>query len=115
MSKFEIEYLRHIKQECEFLLKHSENLKEEDFYENPILKRAFTRCLEIIGEASKRVDFDFRAKYNVVPWKEMAGMRDRIIHHYEGVDYEIVWETLQFKIPELDFQIEEIIKEHDNL
>lgn len=43
----------------------------------------------------------------------MAGMRDRIIHHYEGVDYEIVWETLQFKIPELDFQIEEIIKEYE--
>jgi uncharacterized protein with HEPN domain len=112
MSKSEIEYLRHIKQECEFILEHSNGLLEDSFYENQILKRAFTRCLEIIGEASKRVSLDFRLKYNTIPWKDMAGMRDKIIHHYEGVDYEIVWDTIQNRIPELEYQIELIIKEH---
>ncbi|TRX33466.1 DUF86 domain-containing protein [Flavobacterium sp. ZT3R18] len=112
MSKSEIEYLRHIKQECEFILEHSKGLVEEAFYEDQVLKRAFTRCLEIIGEASKRVSLDFRLKYNSIPWKDMAGMRDKIIHHYEGVDYEIVWDTIQNRIPELDCQIELIIKEH---
>eukprot|EP01038_Epipyxis_sp_PR26KG_P000197 gene197-285_t len=66
------------------------NLLEDDFYENEILKRAFTRCLEIIGEASKRVDAEYRDKYPFIPWKEMAGMRDKIIHYYEGVDYSVV-------------------------
>jgi uncharacterized protein with HEPN domain len=112
MSKSEIEYLRHIKQECEFILEYSKGLPEDVFYEDQVLKRAFTRCLEIIGEASKRVSLDFRLKYNSIPWKDMAGMRDKIIHHYEGVDYEIVWDTIQNRIPELDCQIELIIKEH---
>jgi uncharacterized protein with HEPN domain len=114
MLKYEIEYLRHIKKECDFLIDTSINLIESDFYENEILKRAFTRCLEIIGEASKRVTIDFRLKYNSIPWGEMAKTRDKIIHHYEGVDYELVWEIITTSIPELHFQIEQIINEHDN-
>lgn len=114
MSKSDIEYLRHIKKECDFLMDTSINLLEDDFYENEILKRAFTRCLEIIGEASKRVDAEYRDKYPFIPWKEMAGMRDKIIHYYEGVDYSVVWFTIIDRIPELHFQIEQIINEHDN-
>ena len=114
MSKYEIQYLRHINKECEFLLISSRHLIEEDFYENEILKRAFTRSLEIIGEASKKVNADFRLKYYSIPCSDMAKMRDKIIHHYQGVDYEIVWDILKNKIPELNFQIEQIIKEHDN-
>ncbi len=114
MSKSDVEFLRHIKKECDYLLKFSDNLSEEDFYKDETLQRAFTRCLEIIGEASKRVDVDFRYRYSIIPWKEMAGMRDKIIHYYEGVDYAIVWITIINKIPELHFQIEQIIKEHDN-
>ena len=114
MLKSEIEYLRHIKKECDYLLKTSENLLENSFYEDETLKRAFTRCLEIIGEASKRVDLDFRLKYNSIPWSDMAKTRDKIIHHYEGVDYELVWDIITTSIPELHFQIEQIIKEYDN-
>ena len=113
MSKSDVEFLRHIKKECEYLLKYSEDLLEEDFYKDETLQRAFTRCLEIIGEASKRVDANFRNKYSIIPWKEMAGMRDKIIHYYEGVDYSIVWITITNKIPELHFQIEQIINEHN--
>ena len=114
MLKSDVEFLRHIKKECVYLLKSSENLSEEDFYKDETLQRAFTRCLEIIGDASKRVDVDFRNKYYIIPWKEMAGMRDKIIHYYEGVDYSIVWMTIINKIPELHFQIQQIIDEHDN-
>jgi uncharacterized protein with HEPN domain len=113
MLKSELEYLRHIKKECDFLLETSKNLIEEDFYKDEILKRAFTRCLEIIGEASKRVDLDFRLKYNAVPWSDMAKTSDKIIHHYEGVDYELVWEIITTEIPGLHFQIELILKEHN--
>ena len=114
MSKSDIEFLKHIKKECDYLIKTSENLSEDEFYINETLQRAFTRCLEIIGEASKRVDAEFRYKYQMIPWKEMAGMRDKIIHYYEGVDYSLVWFTATNKIPELQFQIEKIINEHDN-
>ena len=113
MSKSDVEFLNHIKKECDYLLKFSKNLSEEDFYKDETLQRAFTRCLEIIDEASKRVDLEFRSKYPLIPWKEMAGMRDKIIHYYEGVDYSIVWITIVNKIPELHFQIAKIINEHD--
>lgn len=114
MLKSEIEYLKHIKKECDYLILHSQNLLEVAFYEDETLKRAFTRCLEIIGEASKRVNEDFRLKYYTIPWRDMAKTRDKIIHHYEGVDYELVWEIIKNNIPELHFQIEEIIKEYNN-
>lgn len=114
MSKSDIEFLNQIKKECDYLQKTSINLSENSFYNDETLQRAFPRCLEIIGEVSKRVDLDFRHKYPVIPWKEMAGMRDKIIHYYEGVDYSLVWFTVIDKIPELQFQLEQIINEHNN-
>ena len=67
-----------------------------------------------IGEATKNLNQDFRLKYNSVPWSYMAKLRDKIIHHYQGVDYETIWNIITQEIPELHFQIEQIIKEHDN-
>jgi uncharacterized protein with HEPN domain len=64
------------------------------FLQDETLKRAFVRSLEIIGEAVKKVPEDFRAKYSQVEWRKMAGTRDRLIHDYLGVDYELVWDTL---------------------
>ena len=61
MLKSDIEFILHIRKECEFLIKHSNAISEDEFYENETLHRAFTRCLEIIGEASKRIGMDFRA------------------------------------------------------
>ena len=62
--------------------------------EDPIRMRAVVRSLEIIGEATKKIPPDFTRLFPLVSWKEMAGMRDRLIHNYFGVDYEIVWNTL---------------------
>jgi uncharacterized protein with HEPN domain len=110
MSRSKIEFLRHILLETEFLLRESEPLSFEEFYDNEILKRAFTRSLEIIGEAAKSVDSDFRSQFADIDWRGMAGMRDKLIHHYFGVDYELVWEVIQNHIPELNFQITGILK-----
>ena len=115
MRKSDIEFLKHILKECDFLMLKTVGLTEEDFYKDETLQRAFSRCLEIIGEATKRVDFEFRMRYKEIPWKEMAGMRDIMIHYYEGVDYMVVWSTVISKIPELHFQISEIINEHNKL
>ncbi len=112
MLKSELEYLRHIKDECSFIIQYTKDINEEDFHANLVLKKAIVRSFEIIGEATKKVSHDFRSKYNSVPWKEMAGLRDRLIHDYTGVDYQLLWKISIESIPELDYQIEQIIKSH---
>jgi uncharacterized protein with HEPN domain len=85
-----IEYLCHIHDEIEFLLDKSQALNEEDFLRDEVLKRAFVRSLEIIGEAVKMLPLDFRQRYPQTNWRALAGTRDKLIHHYFGIDYEIV-------------------------
>ena len=75
------------------------------------LQRAFVRSLEVIGEASKKVPDVFRAGHPDITWRAMAGMRDRLIHHYFGVDYEIVWDVVQNRIPELRRQVSALLEE----
>jgi len=67
------------------------------------------RALEVIGEATKRLPPDFREKYPQVNWRAISGMRDRLIHAYFGVDYEIVWDAARHKVPTLLDQVEAII------
>ena len=74
------------------------------------LKRAFVRSLEIIGEASKQIPDDFKQKYSHLEWRAMAGMRDRLIHGYFGVDYGIVWDVVKNKIPILHQAIKEVVE-----
>jgi len=87
-------YLEHILQECDFLVEESNKITFEDLIKDPVLKRAFIRSLEVIGEAIKNLPISFRDKYLKVPRKEIAGMRDKLIHEYFGVNYKIVWKTI---------------------
>ncbi len=109
MSKDPKEYIRHIKDECSYILSVSENLLFENFIEDETLKRAVVRSLEIIGEATKKVPADFKVKWNSIQWKNMAGMRDRLIHDYIGVNYSIVWDVMKNKIPDIHKQISEFL------
>ena len=109
MSKEPKEYLRHIHDECLYIISVSENLLFEDFMEDETLKRAVVRSLEIIGEATKKIPADFKVKWNTIQWKNMAGMRDRLIHDYIGVNYGIVWDVLKNKIPDMNKQISEFL------
>ena len=110
MSKSEADYLKHILDEIVFLLEKSADLAEENFMRDETLQRAFSRSLEIIGEAEKNLPDDFRKKHSKIEWKLLAGMRDKIIHHYFGVDYEIVWDIIKNELPSLKAQIENIIE-----
>ena len=97
-----------------FCLTRTANISYDIFIEDELLRRAVIRSLEIIGEASKNISPDFKSKYPLVAWRDMAGMRDRLIHHYFGVDYETVWRTLKEDIPLLNEWIEIIIEKESN-
>lgn len=72
---------------------------------------AVIRALEIMGEATKQVSKDLRVKHPEVPWKDIAGMRDKLIHAYFGVKTELVWETVRQKLPQLKKNINTLLKE----
>jgi len=107
--KSSISYCEHILAEAEYLTNTSAGTARADFLADETLKRAFVRSLEIIGEAVKQIPDDFRAEYPQVEWRKMAGTRDKLIHDYLGVDYELVWDIVQNKIPGLRSAMEEII------
>ncbi|HET6528172.1 MAG TPA: DUF86 domain-containing protein [Balneolaceae bacterium] len=111
MSHSILEYLDHILIEASFLYEESQNLPFDEFIIDDTLTRAFLRSLEIIGEASKNLPENFKVKHPEIEWKNMAGMRDKLIHSYFGVDYDIVWTVVQTKIPALKQQIETIIQD----
>jgi uncharacterized protein with HEPN domain len=96
--------------ETGYLIDQTQGLTWDQFMRDATLQRAFVRSLEIIGEASKRIPDDFKQKYGHLEWRAMAGMRDRLIHGYFGVDYGIVWDVVTNKIPVLHRAIKEIIE-----
>ncbi len=101
MLKSPLEPPRHIRDEGDYLTRRTTDLTRDEFLANEDLKRAFVRSLEIIGEATKQVPQQFREEHPELPWRLMAGMRDRLIHDYGGVDYEIVWQTITDDVPNL--------------
>jgi uncharacterized protein with HEPN domain len=84
-------------------------LDKEEFLQNPTFQRAFVRSLEIIGEAAKHIPADLREKYHQADWRGMTGMRDRLIHKYFGVDYDLVWDVIKTKLPALRQTVEQMM------
>jgi uncharacterized protein with HEPN domain len=93
--------VKYILEESEFLYLNSIRISYESFIKSAVLKRAFSRSIEIIGEASKKLSIEFKEKYNSINWRAISGMRDKLIHEYFGVDYQIVWDVANNKSKEL--------------
>jgi uncharacterized protein with HEPN domain len=94
-------YIQHILDEIEFILRETEHLNFETFIKDEKLKRACARSLEIIGEAAKQISDDGKAQYADVDWKKICGMRDKLIHLYFGVNWDIVWSVISDRLPAL--------------
>lgn len=109
MSKSTDEYIKHILQESEYLTSQSEKMDISQFTSDQTSMRAFARSLEVIGEAAKQVPEEYRQTHPEVDWKGMAGLRDRLIHHYFGVDYEIVWDVVKNEVPKLKEQLGKLL------
>lgn len=87
------------------------NMRYEEFLEDGKTHSAIVWKIQVIGEATKNVPRTIRQRYPAVPWKEMAGMRDRIAHSYFGIDYEIVWNVIKDRLPEIKPQIQSILND----
>jgi uncharacterized protein with HEPN domain len=107
-------FLKHIFDEINFLLKETQGIRFEDLMQNEVLKRAFSRSIEIIGEATKNLPPDFKKEHKEIEWKKVAGLRDKIIHYYFGVNWDIVWDVIKNRMPKLKEQIESILAKVDN-
>lgn len=90
-----------------------QGLSFEDFQKDEKTQYAVIRALEIIGEATKKIPDDVKSQYSDLSWRDIAGMRDILIHDYFGVDTEVVWKTILTDLPELRAQIEQILSEYE--
>ncbi len=89
---------------------YTTGIDQDKFLNNSLIQDAVIRNLEIIGEATKQLNQDFRLKYPQIEWKKIAGMRDKLIHDYIGVDLWAIWGVVEKIIPTFDQQIQDIIK-----
>jgi len=98
-----------MKEAAEKILKYTKGLSFEDFLADDKTIDAVVRNFEIIGEASLRLDEDFRFEHPQIEWKKLRGFRNRIVHDYFGIDYEIVWSILTQDLEELVFQLDQLL------
>lgn len=113
------DYLGHILKAIERIDRYTEDMDEMAFLDNELVQDAVIRNIEIVGEAAnniQRVDADFAARHDDIPWLVMYTMRNRVSHGYDKVDLEIVWKTIQSDLPGLYGQIQDALaslRDHD--
>ncbi len=110
MKKDDSVYLMHIIDAIKRIERYVDGVSYEQFMKSNLIQAAVIREIEIIGEATKKLNQKFKEKHQDIPWKSIAGMRDKLIHDYFGVDLDAVWETVKKDIPILKDKIKKLVK-----
>lgn len=105
-------FLKHILESVEIIEEHTKGITKEKFSKNVTVQDAVIRRIEIIGEAVKNLPPDFKKRRSEVEWREITGMRDKLIHEYFGVNLNVVWRTINKDIPQLKKQISELLEKN---
>lgn len=108
-NKKDIVYLKHILDAARKVEKYIRDVSENDFKTNSLIQDGVIRQIEIVGEAVRRVSPGLKLRYKNVPWAEIAGMRNKLIHDYFGVDIDTVWLTAERDIPQFKQEVIEIL------
>jgi uncharacterized protein with HEPN domain len=109
-----LDYLEDILEAARKIERFTQGTNYAEFERDEKTVDAVLRNFEVIGEAAKKIPDSVRQEYDAVPWSEMAGMRDRLIHGYATIDLEIVWTTVEAEIPTLVAQLETVRDEFEN-
>lgn len=111
MSKRDLNILLNdILESIQKIKKYTNGVSFEHFLEDDKTIDACVRNFEIIGEVSSKIDEDFKLEHSQIEWRRMKGLRNRMIHDYSGIDYELVWNIITEYIDELEFQVQQLLK-----
>jgi uncharacterized protein with HEPN domain len=95
----------------EQILRYSQNLDRENIQNDDEKQAAILYRLVIIGEATKRLSQEYRDRYSMIPWRQMAGLRDVVVHDYDELDFEILWNVVHINLPDILPDLKSILDE----
>ncbi len=109
MNKDNQVYLGHILECIDSIESYTTEITFEEFISNKMIQDAVIRNFEVMGEAAKNISIDFKEEFSNIPWKQIAGSRDKLIHHYTGVNLKTIWDSIETDLPSLRNSIEKLL------